>query len=399
MVSAGLWAGGIIALALESPAGGWKAGAGRALIDRFSRVALVAFAITALSGFIRATEELTGFADLLNTDYGRLLVLKSAGVLAMLAMSALAWRRLAAVPRIEAAVAVAVVGVTALLSAYPLPPARLADAVAISEGPQSSQALPRSGDLTLGDAAGDTLVGLTVRPAKPGDNALWIYVLPVSGELAAASTAVSVRVDGSSETVTRCGSTCRMARATLRGGETLTVGAGDDSVAFHLPQLPAPDGMPDVLAMQGPMHALKTLHIDETLRPATVPFSAAYGLQAPDRLRFDLSTGASTIIVGSTRYSRDRPDGKWSSETVSPVVVPYYIWDAGPIIDPVESLSLTDFQVVNFFELSGGAPVWFQLAIDDQHHVTHASMRAQAHFMEQTFSAFDEPLSVNPPGH
>ena len=58
---------------------------------------------------------------------------KSAGVLMMLALSALVWRRGLAVGRIEAAVAVVVVAATALLAAYPLPPARVADAAAIRD--------------------------------------------------------------------------------------------------------------------------------------------------------------------------------------------------------------------------------------------------------------------------
>jgi copper transport protein len=122
ILSAGMWAGGIVALATLKPPGGWRDGEGRALLDRFSRVAPLAFAITALTGLLRATEELAAVTDLWTTSYGVVLSLKSLGVLAMLALSWLAWRRGLPVARVEAAIAVIVIAATALLAAYPLTP-------------------------------------------------------------------------------------------------------------------------------------------------------------------------------------------------------------------------------------------------------------------------------------
>ncbi len=133
VLSAGVWAGGIIAMAFLHPPGGWRGDEGRALLARFGRVALVAFAVTALTGVLRATEELTGVADLWTTSYGVILIVKSAGVIAMLVLSALIWRRGLDVPRIEAVAAVVVIAATALLAAYPLTPARVSDAAAIRD--------------------------------------------------------------------------------------------------------------------------------------------------------------------------------------------------------------------------------------------------------------------------
>jgi hypothetical protein len=50
---------------------------------------------------------------------------KSAGVIVMLVVSAWTWRRGFGPIRLEAAVAVLVIAATAILAAYPLPPARL----------------------------------------------------------------------------------------------------------------------------------------------------------------------------------------------------------------------------------------------------------------------------------
>src|SRR5207302_978085 len=83
VVSAGMWAGGIVVLAALHPPGGWRGEEGRELIERFGRVAILALAITALTGVLRATQELTAVSDLWATGYGLVLAAKSAGVLAM----------------------------------------------------------------------------------------------------------------------------------------------------------------------------------------------------------------------------------------------------------------------------------------------------------------------------
>ena len=120
VLSAGMWAGGILALASLSPPGGWGAGEARSLLERFGRVALIAFAVTGLTGVLRATEQLHDLSDLWSTGYGIVLALKSVGVLAMLALS-LMWRRGRAAAPIEAAATFFVIGATALLAAFPLP--------------------------------------------------------------------------------------------------------------------------------------------------------------------------------------------------------------------------------------------------------------------------------------
>ena len=122
IVSAGMWGGGIIAMAFLRPPGGWGAPEGRALLSRFSRVAPLAFAMTALTGLLRATQELSGVSDLWTTSYGVVLSLKGAGVVAMLVLSWLAWRRGLPVARWEALVAAVVIGASALLAAYPATP-------------------------------------------------------------------------------------------------------------------------------------------------------------------------------------------------------------------------------------------------------------------------------------
>jgi putative copper export protein len=121
ILSAGMWAGGILALATLQPPGGWRGAEARALLDRFASVALIAFAVTALTGVLRATEQLHGLSDLWETSYGMVLALKAVGVGIMVLLSSLAWRRGVPVARVEAAVMVLVVAATAVLASFPTP--------------------------------------------------------------------------------------------------------------------------------------------------------------------------------------------------------------------------------------------------------------------------------------
>lgn len=119
VLSAGMWAGGILALATLRPPGGWRGAEARMLLDRFAGVALIAFAVTALTGVLRATEQLHGLGDLWGTSYGVVLALKSVGVAIMLVLSTLAWRRGLPVARVEAALTALVVAATAVLASFP----------------------------------------------------------------------------------------------------------------------------------------------------------------------------------------------------------------------------------------------------------------------------------------
>ncbi|HEY3194611.1 MAG TPA: hypothetical protein VGK42_05180 [Candidatus Dormibacteraeota bacterium] len=123
VLAAGMWGGGILALASLQPPGGWEGESARALLGRFGRVAAIAFALTALTGVLRATEELRDVRDLWLTSYGVVLSLKAAGVLVMVALSVLVSRRGLRLGRAEAVLALVVLALTALLAAYPLTPA------------------------------------------------------------------------------------------------------------------------------------------------------------------------------------------------------------------------------------------------------------------------------------
>src|SRR2546423_13546792 len=123
----------------------------------------------------------------------------------MLPLSLRAGRGLHARPRLEAGLALVVVAASGLLAAFPLPPARLQEAQAARAGAASTLELPGAGDLTMASNAGDVLVGLTLRPGRPGRNTAWLYVLPIGGEPAASPLHVARPAAGQAPAVPRCG--------------------------------------------------------------------------------------------------------------------------------------------------------------------------------------------------
>ncbi|MGH7417006.1 MAG: copper resistance D family protein, partial [Candidatus Rokuibacteriota bacterium] len=405
LASAGLWAGGILALAMVRPPGGWRTPEARRLLDRFSPVALAAFLATIGAGVLRGFQELGDLGDLVTSSYGRVLGLKVLAVTGMVPLSILAWRGLARSLRLEAAVAVVVIGAAALLAAYPLPPARLGEAEAARAPGSSVSALPRDGDLTLADNAGETLVGLTLRPGTPGPNQVLVYLLPLEGEEAAAGVLAELSVNGHPMGLTQCGATCRKTEVELLGGERVDIsvdGPAGGAAAFTLPSLPAPDGTTLFAGARDRMLDLRTLRVEETLSSGRATVRVTYAFQAPDRMAIDADAGFQSILVGGFRYRRDGPDDPWTKErALTPAKVPLFIWDAQRIVAPrvlgEEQVQGRATMVVSFFGPAGETPIWHRLWVNPSGLVLQAGMRAQGHFMHHRYDAFDSDLRIEAP--
>jgi hypothetical protein len=309
-------------------------------------------------------------------------------------------------------IAVSVIAAAALLAAFPLPPARVQESEAAEIHAAEAAALPRAGDLTLGGHAGEVLVGLTLRPESDGSDRILVYLQDLGSEATTASRPVDLRIDGRTVDVTLCGPTCREASTTLRGGEQIEVGIGGENggvAGFRLPELPArpADGIVDEMMQR--MHALRSFRLEEDLTSGLgTTFRSQYDFRAPDSYRTEVveqgNVVSQTIVIGTTRYLRDSPNGPWEKQTRGPgLSVPSFIWDYfEPFVDPrvigrarVERIDTT---VVTFFGgAEQGTPVWFRLWIDNDGLVRRAEMRAQGHFMDHRYYGFDAPITIRPP--
>lgn len=274
------------------------------------------------------------------------------------------------------------------------------------------EALPRSGDLTLGGHAGEVLVGLTVRSGTAGAEELLVYLQDLGSEDSTGARVVTIEVDGQALGVTQCGPTCRTASAELRGGERVEVDVGGNnggSAPFRLPDLPAPSGADLVAEMMRTMHSLDSYRLDESLTSGLgTTVRATYAFLAPDRYtsRVQQQGGetSETIVIGGTRYLRSSHEGPWEKQTGGPPLdVPSFIWDSfQPLTEPRvighERVAGLDTTEVSFFGgTEQGTPVWFRLWIDDRGLVRRAEMRAQGHFMDHRYYDFDAPITIRPP--
>src|SRR6202035_5771781 len=331
LVAAGLWAGGIAALAALRPPGGWRSSEARVLLARFTPVALAAFTATLVAGGLEAITQLGSIQALFGTAYGRVLLVKMALVALMLPLSAMAWRLKRPHVRIEAALAAGVVAAAALLSSFPTPPTAAARRVAEDAAATPTAGLPTAGELTMAGAAGSDLVGLSLSPGTPGPNRAIVYVLPIDGSVAARGVPANIVVNGSYKALMPCGDTCREATIDIKPGDQVMVDVlnrGGGEAQFTIPALPAPSGDPLVSQFEAAMKGLSAYQVSEVLNSGTVTVHSSFSSDAPDRSTWTINNTGTTIWIGSNLYTQEAPGQPWHQQPSSqPNTVPSFVWD------------------------------------------------------------------------
>ncbi|MBW3619016.1 MAG: copper resistance protein CopC [Actinobacteria bacterium] len=407
--TAGVWAGAILVMAVQRPPGGWRGDTGRALIRAFTPIAITTFAATVLLGSVRGWQELAHLSDLWSTRYGILLTAKITLVAAMVPLSVSAWRRDRPRPRAEGGLALGVVVLAGALASFPVPPARGDDGQA-PDAATDTEGFPQEGDLTLAEAAGTTVVGLSVRPGEPGINDVYVRLVPATGADDAGDLDTAIAVAGGEPTDMRvCGTACRVVTLPLDGGERLDVTvAGDDggTATFDLPEISAPDGSALAAALTRRMQQVDSLRYDEVFGPSDPPITSEWEIVAPDQIHGIITGGADyheIIRIGDRRWSRDDPDGDWKGGEPGdvPVKANRFIWDyrgktAARIVG-TDTVDGVETRIVTFYVLQGRTSIWYRLWVDDDDRVRQAEMKAQGHFMDHRYFDFDEPISIRPP--
>ncbi|HUR78867.1 MAG TPA: copper resistance protein CopC [Acidimicrobiales bacterium] len=173
--AAALWLGGLVMLVVTLPRVGDDDATAMAMAKCYSRLAFRAVVVLVATGLFQAYRQVGTVAALRTTEYGKFLAVKTllVGTVLLVAWvsrrtvrhwgdgSVVALRRMVAV---EAAIAIAVLSVTALL--VNAPPAKL------------SAAAPQSGELR----GAALLVDYTVSPGRAGRNDIHLYTLTRAGQ-------------------------------------------------------------------------------------------------------------------------------------------------------------------------------------------------------------------------
>jgi putative copper export protein len=404
LAAAGVWAGGIMALALLRVTGRWQAG-GSELLPRFIRIAPWAFLVSVGLGVAQAAQLLAGPGEVLTTSYVLTLVAKAAAVAAIAGLALLAWRR-RRVGEGSGAVAVLVaVAAAAAVAVYPVVPkhAREATQKPGASGSAAARAspFPQPGDLTMGGRAGQTMVGLTVHPGQPGVNTVRVYL----ASPATAASKARLQVQGRWRTLSSCGGPCRTATVDLRGGERLAVavaGPIGGTAAFDLPSLPARDGTALARSATAQMNQLRTYRVAEVLSG----FRSAYSYARPHQLWLRTWYGdgvQQSLWLGSSLYVKTTAGAPWrlkSKGTLAPV--PYFNWyPFQPLLDAhvvgTGTVSGVPVTLLTAFGGHGSDPdsVWFTLSVDQKTgRVLRSQMWAPDHFMDDRYHAFNRPAGI-----
>ncbi len=171
LVSVGAWVGGLVWFLVAVRRG--DRGQGQGLARRFSSVAAGALAVVAVSGTLRALDEVGGWAGLFDTSFGATLLVKVGLFTALVAIGTLSRFRYVPVAsagrigalrravRAEVAIAAVVLGATAVLAG--LPPS---SSVSAASRPAPAPAVTVSGH----DYGTSVRVRLVVTPGSAGPN-------------------------------------------------------------------------------------------------------------------------------------------------------------------------------------------------------------------------------------
>ena len=194
LVAVGAWVGGLlwllIALSHDDP------GRGRGLAPRFSKVAGITLAVVAVTGGLRALDEVGAWGLLFDTDFGITLLVKVGLFAALAAVGALSRFRhipkagavrvggLRRTLRAEVVIGAAVLGAAAVLASLP-PSASVAEAAKLQRG--------SSVTVTGADYATSVRIHLVVTPGAAGPNRFDATVLDYDSKEPDAADSVSLR--------------------------------------------------------------------------------------------------------------------------------------------------------------------------------------------------------------
>ena len=379
VLAAAFWLGSLVALAFV---------AGTEAARRFSRFAIAAVLVIAATGAGRALAELRSFSQLWTTGYGNAILVKS-GLFA--ALLALGWvsrshlARLGASVSAEIVVLLGVVVAVGVLTA--LPPGRTARASALPlrEGGTGIAQLPAPDAAVLAQRDGTLAAALAVR-ASGEATATFIGNDDKSVDVGA------VTIDGHS--TASCGVGCYS--GTVTSGTLVTVAHGSSKLSFDFgaPRAAAQLVKRVTRAYRDARSVVYDQHIATSLAS---PVQTRWVEVAPDSFSYDITGGASAVVIGTKRWDR-LPGAPWKRSTTVITAGPTPLWTYGPITNAYLLRQGPRTFVASFLGANLTYPAWFTIVVDRRTlHVVKLQMTAAAHFMHVRYVSWNGSTSIRPP--
>lgn len=190
VLAGSVWLGGLVGLALTVPALAEREDAAARVLARFSMVAAGVLAALTGTGLVLAWRILASWENLFGTTYGRILLVKVAVVLLVIAVAG--WNRFVLLPRVRgggrrrgrrgtAAKAAARIGATARVEAALLVVVLLLTGFLVNRSPTAATAAERRPAVETAEL-GDLEVRVTMAPGTRGQNAIRIQIEDSAGK-------------------------------------------------------------------------------------------------------------------------------------------------------------------------------------------------------------------------
>lgn len=196
---------------------------------------------------------------------------------------------------------------------------------------------------------------------------------------------LSLRING--RTATRCGFGCYRGHAPA--GPVVVSSAGT-TWRFSLPRS-APSARPLIARAQRSYERLRSVRLRQHLTSGPgAGIDASFVFVAPDRLRYAISGGSESVVIGSRRWDRSSPREPWASSSQQRLRVMHLPWDR--VIDA----HVVAPNTITFFDLNAHA--WFRVVLDPNTSLPSTErMTGIAHFMVNHYSGFDAPAVIAAP--
>ena len=318
-------------------------------------------------------------------------------------------RLLAALGALVAGVA-AVITAAAVLSRTPGPvataassPSAATSGTSRTTGSGDALAPPRSAVVFMHEVGASVLaLGVTSKHRALG---LQASVLSPQGT-GTSGLEISFTVAGHTARATACGGGCY--RATVPVPATpkavgVAVRGGGLTTQWHL-ALPAVWPAPDATALiRQAEHTWRSLHslayVEQLASGPQHAVTSEWRVAAPASAAYRIPGGASGIVIGGKRWDKFTPHGRWvESAQTARITQPVPFWLSATNAHVVGSGTFDGKPVwrVSFFDPS--TPAWFVATLDKTTKRTlKLDMMATAHFMHDTYGAFNRASAITPP--